>query len=103
MGSMQLLADTILTPEQKDLVNISMVCGNQLLAVISDILDISKMEENKMMLENNSFSLVQTVQESLEVVLFEAEKKRNSAFCEYFSKYFRISQRGQCSVTANFG
>jgi signal transduction histidine kinase len=42
MGPIQLLQNSELTSEQRDLVNIAKTCGEQLLVVINDILDYSK-------------------------------------------------------------
>ncbi len=47
MGMMNLLSDTQLTHDQLDMVKTAHVCGEQLLVVINDILDLTKMEEQK--------------------------------------------------------
>jgi signal transduction histidine kinase len=44
MGCMSLLDQSALTPEQHENVRISQVCGEQLLLVIDDILDLTKLE-----------------------------------------------------------
>jgi signal transduction histidine kinase len=44
MGCMALLDQSELTPEQNENVRISQVCGEQLLLVIDDILDLTKLE-----------------------------------------------------------
>jgi signal transduction histidine kinase len=43
--------------------------------IINDILDLCRLENNKMPVESTSLSLCKTVEESLEVVTFESEKK----------------------------
>jgi signal transduction histidine kinase len=57
MGMISLLVDTKLTQEQMDMLKTARLCGEQLLVIISDILDLSKMEEKKMTLESAPFSI----------------------------------------------
>ncbi len=69
MGTISLLSNELnLTKNQRDLVNIAQICGEQLLVVIKDILDISEMEGNKLNLESTPFSLHSTTEDSLEVI-----------------------------------
>ena len=85
---------------------INLVCAEQLLVVINDILDITKMEENKMVLENVAFSLRSVLEESLDVVGFDAEKKRvelvldilpnthgNALYSKPVTRYLKIKLR----------
>lgn len=53
-----------------------------LISVINDILDLSKLEENKMHLEEIDCPLLATVEEAVEVVSFEAEKKNLEIVCD---------------------
>lgn len=50
--------------------------------VINDILDFSRLEQNKLPLEAIPFSLYQILEESLEVVAFESEKKQIDLICD---------------------
>jgi signal transduction histidine kinase len=47
MGSVQLLQATNLTPEQNEFVNIFHICIQQLSTIINDILDFTKIDEDK--------------------------------------------------------
>jgi signal transduction histidine kinase len=69
VGTLDLLtSDDELDSNLQEMVRIGTVCSQQLLVVINDILDYSKMEENKMEIENAPFSAIQLIQDSLEVV-----------------------------------
>ncbi len=69
MGTITILSDEPnLTKDQCNLVNDAQICGEQLLVVINDILDLSKMEENKTKLESIPFSLHSVIEDSLEVI-----------------------------------
>jgi signal transduction histidine kinase len=57
------------------LIHVAQVCAEQLLLLINDILDLTKMQENKMTLESSEFSLYTIIRESLEVVMFTAASK----------------------------
>ena len=63
VGMLQLLRFTELTDEQQEYLNNMELCSGNLLALISDILDLSKIEAGKLQLEHADFSLQQTVQE----------------------------------------
>jgi signal transduction histidine kinase len=111
MSSISILNQTSLTVEQRELVRICKVCGEQLLTVIGDILDLTKLEvwifilcavldcivfcyylaicmnfvsqENKVELEHRPFSLQDVLEESLEVVAFDAHKKGLELICDF--------------------
>ena len=57
MGNVQLLEMTELTGEQKDYLSTILLSGESLLALINDILDLSKIEAEKVILEIADFSL----------------------------------------------
>lgn len=107
MGSLELLSDTELSLAQKDAVRIGKVCGDQLLVLVNDILDLrfvillfncdhrevlfdtyiclpyrySKMEENKLELESSPFLLREAMEDSMEIVSYEADKKSLELIC----------------------
>lgn len=51
-------------------------------SVINDILDLSKLEENKMRLEQIPTYIYDMVEEAMEFVSFEAEKKKLEVICD---------------------
>jgi len=57
IGMASLLAETPLSPEQKEYTDTIRVCGENLLTVINDILDFSKIESGKMELNQEDFDL----------------------------------------------
>ena len=61
IGMIQLLLETDLTPEQQHYATVAQGSGQTLLALIDDILDLSKAEAGKIVLENLSFDLRHTV------------------------------------------
>jgi signal transduction histidine kinase len=73
---------TPLTAEQADMLRIAEVSAEQLLLVIEDILDLTNLEGNKLSLKYQSFSLRNTLEESVEVVLFDAVKKGVEVICD---------------------
>lgn len=75
IGMTGLLAQTKLTNEQKDYVETIQASGDSLLRVINDILDYSKIESGKMSFEESLFSLEKVIEDSMNLVLFEATKK----------------------------
>ncbi len=57
MGMINLLYQTRITREQMEMLQTATMCGEQLLVIINDILDLTKMEEKKMTLESAPFSI----------------------------------------------
>ncbi|HWQ19929.1 MAG TPA: PAS domain S-box protein, partial [Methanotrichaceae archaeon] len=81
IGFSSLLMDDSLTPDQKDYVERIRIGGESLLAIINDILDLSKMEKKKVELEHRPLSLHALVEESLSMVApAAAEKGLNLAY-----------------------
>jgi PAS domain S-box-containing protein len=68
LGMVQLLLETDLTPEQRRYATVAHGSGRTLLALIDDILDLSKIEARKIVLENLSFNLRDTVDDVVQLL-----------------------------------
>ena len=75
LGMTGILADTGLTPEQRDYLNTIKTSGNALLAIINDVLDFSKIESGHMELEDADFDLRALIEESVDLVAETADRK----------------------------
>ena len=75
MGIADLLANTSLTAEQDKYVQIFRRAGDNLLNLINDILDLSKVEAGQLELEQTGFSLRDHVEKVLEMVAAKAQEK----------------------------
>ena len=75
LGMTEILLGTVLNERQQDFVESIRLSGNLLLSLINRILDLSKLEEGKLELENLSFHLEACIEESLEIFALAAEKK----------------------------
>jgi PAS domain S-box-containing protein len=65
LGMLQLLLDTDLTPEQREYAGVIDASGRTLLALIEDILDLSKIEARKVALERVDFDPRRIVEDAL--------------------------------------
>jgi signal transduction histidine kinase/ActR/RegA family two-component response regulator len=74
IGLTDLLLDTSLEPSQREHLQTIQHCGKSLLAIINDILDLSKIESGKLNLDAHPFELGQGVRKA--VALYEPEAKR---------------------------
>ncbi len=72
----QLLAETCLSPAQWDLVNTIRCSGETLLTLITDILDFSRIEANKMVLNHAVFKLETVMEAAMEIAGLRASEKR---------------------------
>lgn len=61
LGMIQLLLGTELDAKQTRFANVAQTCGRTLLVLIDDILDLAKIEAHKVVLENLSFNLHDTI------------------------------------------
>ncbi|MEG4227381.1 PAS domain S-box protein [Microcoleus sp. N9_B2] len=75
MGMTDLLLKTNLTPEQIDFVQTLKLSGQNLLSIINDILDLSKLEAGEMRLEILEFNLSICMNEVLDLLATPAEEK----------------------------
>lgn len=76
IGMTSLLLDTELTSEQQDFVNTIRSSGDTLLSLINEILDLSKIEANKLTLEEIDFNLVACIEDALDLVSAAASEKQ---------------------------
>ncbi|GBO56816.1 sensor histidine kinase [Pseudanabaena sp. lw0831] len=75
LGMTDLLLGTSLDDRQQDFVENIRLSGNLLLSLINRILDLSKLEEGELKLENLPFNLEQCVEEILELFALQAHNQ----------------------------
>jgi len=75
IGMTTLLLHTQLNPEQRGFVQTIRYSSDALLAIINDILDLSKIEAGKLKLEQQPFELQTCVEQSLSLVAAQAAEK----------------------------
>ena len=78
IGLTGLLLDEPLTPGQRECVEIIRSSGDTLLAIINNILDLTKIEANMVELEYQPFDLQSCIEASLDLVAASAQEKRLS-------------------------
>ena len=76
VGFTQLLKESSLTPDQQEFITIIENSSDNLLAIVSDILDLSKISANKMELESISFDIFEKVESAVETFVAKADEKR---------------------------
>ncbi len=86
LGSIQLLEIDPLTPRQVSYVDLAQSCGNLLLTIINDILDLSKIESGRLEMESVSLDLAGILQEILDLNRPEAAKKGIRLSLDYDGK-----------------
>lgn len=75
MGMAALALDTPLTEEQRDYIETVQSCGDSLLRLLNEVLDLSKIEAGRMELENAEFGLRETVDRVIRMTMPEARRK----------------------------
>lgn len=71
----EILLQTPLTTEQRDCLDTIRSSGDALLAILNDILNLSKIESGKLELERQPFSLQQCIEEAVDLLAASASKK----------------------------
>jgi PAS domain S-box-containing protein len=82
MGIADLLAKTTLSAEQDKYVQVFRRAGDNLLNLINDILDLSKVEASQLELERTGFSLIDHLEIVMEMVAARAHEKGLTLLCE---------------------
>jgi len=81
MGLLQLLEDTPLHTKQRDYLSKIGSAADVLLNVLNDILDISRVEANKLELVSNRFLLDQVLSKATDLFGYRAEEKDIQLYC----------------------
>ncbi|MBF0157126.1 MAG: response regulator [Magnetococcales bacterium] len=75
LGMAELLAESPLNAEQQRFLNIANLAGQTLLALINDVLDLSKIEAGQLVMERVPFDLPEVVTGSLQILSWRAQDK----------------------------
>lgn len=75
VGMLSLLSDTLLNEKQLDYVETARDCCNNLLGIINDVLDFTKLEANKVQIKKKKFCLRECVDSSIDVLNYKANQK----------------------------
>lgn len=86
MGMLQILSDMSLDQEQLEFVNYALMSSNGLLSVINDVLDLSKIEAGKLVMDQVEFDLENVVTTVCETLRPQVEDKHNTLITEIDSK-----------------
>jgi PAS domain S-box-containing protein len=85
IGMADLLGETSLNLEQKKYVQIFRSAGEGLLALINNILDLSKVEAGRLDLEAVEFDLAKVVDKTIEIMALRAHEKKLEIVCRVAS------------------
>lgn len=75
IGMSDLMAETKLTNEQDRYVSVFRKAGDALLSLVNDILDLSKIEADQLVLEKISFNVLELIEEVAEIYALKASDK----------------------------
>jgi PAS domain S-box-containing protein len=76
LGMLNLLQETPLNAEQRELLSTAHHSAEHLLGILNDILDLARLEAGRMVLESAPFELPETVRAVVESMRFLAQQKR---------------------------
>jgi two-component system, sensor histidine kinase and response regulator len=75
LGMSELVLDTPLTGEQRELVQCVYVSADSLLHILNDVLDFSAIEADRLVLSERQFELVELIETTVELVRGKAQEK----------------------------
>ena len=81
VGMTELLLDTPLSLEQREFVETIRVSADNLLTIINDVLDFSKIESGRMELEQQAFDLQECLESATDLVSLRASEKHLELAC----------------------
>ncbi len=76
VGMTQLALDTDLSPEQREYLSTARDAARSLMRLLNDLLDFSRLEGGKLVLEEAPFDLITTLDEAVRTLAFAAHQKR---------------------------
>ncbi len=76
MGMLDLTLETPLNPEQREYLEIAQRSGELLLALLNDILDVSKVDAGHLQLERVGFDLIEVIEHTAKLLGARAHQKR---------------------------
>ncbi|MDY6905370.1 MAG: response regulator [Thermodesulfobacteriota bacterium] len=82
MGMAQLLSFSGLDDEQREQLDIIQLASRNLLSIINDVLDVSKIEAGKLAIRHGDFDLVSLVEETASLMALQAHKKGVELICK---------------------
>ena len=82
LGMSELLAESGLNADQREYLRVATTAGHHLLAVINDILDLSKIEAGQLRLEETDFDLYELVESTAEIMALRAHEKGLELTCD---------------------
>jgi PAS domain S-box-containing protein len=74
-GMLSLIKESQLTDAQKEMINTVESCSEGLLTVLNDVLDLSRIEAQRLHMEHAPFDIQQTVQETVKLMMPQAIQK----------------------------
>lgn len=75
LGMIDLLEDTELNSQQKEMIKTVSQSGKTLLKILNDILDYSKLDDNKVRIEKIEFDIYKLISDTIQLWQYEAESK----------------------------
>ncbi|MDE1464264.1 hybrid sensor histidine kinase/response regulator [Spartinivicinus poritis] len=75
LGTVQILEETNINQEQKELIDVLKGGGERLLNLINNVLDLSKIEANKLEVNSSVFSLHQLIDSTYKLLVSQAKEK----------------------------
>jgi signal transduction histidine kinase/CheY-like chemotaxis protein len=81
LGMAEILSETELTPDQARYVQIIRTAGESLLAILSDIIDLSRIETGSLRLDETGFALSETVDKAFATIEPKAGQKSLELVC----------------------
>lgn len=75
IGMANILKTTNLNSEQQEHLNLISISANNLLAIINDILDLSKIESDQLSMENIDFDLIENINDIIKILQIKTNEK----------------------------
>lgn len=82
IGMTELLSESELTAQQREIVQTIKTCGENLLNLVNDILDYSKLEADKVRLDKRPFRLSDTIKNTIDLFNYKTRQKKISLTAE---------------------